>query len=471
MNEDLILTGLINNEDYLRKVIPFLKKDYFQQNESKVVYELIDNYTKKYNSLASKEALDVELDQTKNISEDQFKNIKSLIHNIFDKPKENTDWLIEKTERYCQDRAVYNAIMKSIQIIDGKNQQLTKNAIPEILQEALAVQFDGSIGHNYTKDSDERYESYHRKEKRVPFDLDYFNKITRGGLPRKTLNVVLAGTGVGKTMFMCHSAACNYLQGYNVLYITLEMGEIGDPSIAERIDSNLLNLSVDELKIIPKDVFDKKLDRVKQRTTGSLIIKEYPTAQANSQHFKNLIEELRIKRNFNPDIVYIDYLNICTSSRFKQVHGVNSYSYIKAIAEELRGLAVEYQLPIVTATQTTRSGFSNTDVGLEDTSESFGLPATADFMFALITSDELAGLNQVMVKQLKNRYSDPNQERRFVIGVDREKMRFYNTEQSAQSLMDDSPVMDKTEFMERDSESTFFNKKSKRKLNTGGFKI
>jgi len=458
MIENTILSHLIFNEEYNRKVIPFLKEDYFHDSTDKIVYNLIDNYVKKYNSPPSRETLLIELNNLDKINEVTYKKCKDIISNL---SSENTDtsWLLDTTEKFCQDKAIHNAILKSIQILDEKTGEISRGSIPKILSDALGVSFETSIGHDYLQDTDSRYEFYHRKEDRIPFDLEYFNRITKGGLPRKTLNIILAGTGVGKTLFMAHNAAANLINGKNVLYITMEMAE---ERIAERIDANLLNVTVDELSILPKDVYDKKVDRVKEKTVGKLIIKEYPTASAGSANFRHLINELRIKRNFIPDIIYIDYLNICCSSRIRAGSNVNSYTYIKAIAEELRGLAVEFNLPIVSATQTTRSGYSSSDVELTDTSESFGLPATADMMFALISSEELEELNQIMVKQLKNRYNDPTVNKKFVIGVDRSKMRLYNIENSAQdNILNDAPVFDKTKFGESvetaDKLKKFFN--------------
>lgn len=465
MKEDLILSSLVYNEDYARKVIPFLKAEYFQDSAVKDVYEVVDEFLKKYNTQPTKEAIKVELDARTGVNENRHKDCFNVVERL-EPVNENLDWLVEKTEGYCKDRAVVNALYQSIQIVDGKDSKFSKNAIPGILTDALAVSFDSSIGHNFLDDSEARYDFYHLKENKIPFDLDYFNKITRGGLSQKSLNIILAGTGVGKTMFMCHCAATNLMQGHNVLYITMEMAE---EKIAERIDANLLNVTTEELAILPKDVYLKKVGRVKEKTSGKLIIKEYPTASAGSIHFRALIEDLKIKKNFMPNIIYIDYLNICMSSRLKLGASVNSYTYIKAIAEELRGLAVEYKLPIVSATQTTRSGYTNTDLGLEDTSESFGLPATADFMFALITTEELAGLNQVMVKQLKNRYSDPNTDKRFVVGVDRPKMKFYDTEQNSQIDILDGPVMDSTNFGERNREEVELGRVKKKRKNVGGF--
>ena len=449
MIEKTILSHLIFNEPYSRKVLPFIKEEYFHNLSDKTVYNLIKDYVEKYNALPTKEVLYLELDNKDGISEGVFKDAKSIID---DMSKEDTkiEWLVDSTEKFCQDKAIYNAIMASIKILDDKKETQGKGAIPNLLSEALGISFDVSIGHDYIENADERFEFYHEKKERIPFDLDYMNKITKGGLVKKSLNIALAGTGVGKSLFMCHCATNNLAQGKNVLYITMEMAE---EKIAERIDANLLNVTVDELSILPKDVYDKKINRIKEKTTGKLIIKEYPTASAGSAHFRHLINELRIKRNFIPDIIYIDYLNICSSSRIRTGSNVNSYTYIKAIAEELRGLAVEFNVPIVSATQTTRSGYGNSDVELTDTSESFGLPATADFMFALISSEKLEELNQIMIKQLKNRYNDPTIHKKFVVGVDRAKMRLYDVEQSAQDdIADDSPVIPKNKFGGMDEE-------------------
>jgi len=448
--ERTILSNLLFNEEYNRKVIPFLKSEYFQDYNEKVVFDLIDDYVRKYNSFPSIEALAIDLSNKEGLNEQTFKIAKEVISGLEQDSQTKLDWLLDQTEKFCQDKALYLAIMRSIQIMDEKNGSISKGSIPTILTDALGVSFDTHIGHDFLDDSDERYEFYHRKEKRIPFDLEYFNTITNGGLPNKTLNIALAGTGVGKSLFMCHCAAANLTKGLNVLYITLEMAE---ERIAERIDANLLDTAVDELELMPKQSYDTKINRLKEKYTGKLIIKEYPTACAGSANFRHLLNELRIKKNFEPDIIYIDYLNICLSSRIKHAANVNSYTLVKAIAEELRGLAVEYDVPIVSATQTTRSGYSNSDVGLEDTSESFGLPATADFMFALISSEELESLSQIMVKQLKNRYSDPGSNRRFVLGIDRSKMRLYDVEQSGQDgLTDDRPIMDKGKFMEEENE-------------------
>lgn len=447
--ETTILSHLIFNEAYARKVLPFLKEDYFQNHSDRTIYKLIDQYVKQYNNTPTKEVLQIELKNTDHLTESIYQDAKSLVENL---SIENTDinWLVDSTEKFCQEKAVYNAIMASIKILDDKTGAASTGSIPTLLSDALGVSFDVSIGHDYFLNADERFDFYHRKEEHIPFDLDFFNKITKGGLVRKTLNVALAGTGVGKSLFMCHCAAHNMTQGKNVLYITMEMAE---EKIAERIDANLLNVTVDELSILPKDAYDKKLARVKEKTVGKLIIKEYPTASAGSGHFRHLINELRIKRNFTPDIIYIDYLNICASSRIRSGSNVNSYTYVKAIAEELRGLAVEFNLPVVTATQTTRSGYGNSDVELTDTSESFGLPATADLMFALISTEELEDLSQLMVKQLKNRYSDPTIHRRFVIGIDRAKMRLYDCEQSAQDdIIDEKPVFNRSKFGESEED-------------------
>jgi len=440
--ENVIFGNLINNEEYARKVIPFLKSEYFGDQVDRAVFDLITDYVNKYNSFPTKAAIDIDLNEKTGLSEDQFKRAKELVSTLEKSEEKDINWLVDSTEKFCKDKALYNALMQSIQIVDSsKNDSISVGSIPKILQDALGVSFDQSIGHDFLDDADARYEFYHRKEVRIPFDLDFFNKITQGGLPRKTLNIALAGTGVGKSLFMCHSAAQNLMSGLNVLYVTMEMAE---ERIAERIDANLLGVTLDELKELPQTIYYKLIGRVRDRAKGKLIVKEYPTASAGSANFRHLLNELSLKKNFVPDIIYIDYLNICASSRIKAGANVNSYTYIKAIAEELRGLAVEFNVPIVSATQTTRSGYSNSDVGLEDTSESFGLPATADFMFALVTSDELRQLSQIMVKQLKNRYGDPAVHKRFVIGVDYSKMRLYNVEASAQEdlMDDDTPVFD-----------------------------
>ena len=426
--EFLILKNLIHNEKYLRKSIPFIKSEYFEDPHQKMVYEEIFSFVEKYNELPTKEVLSIEVEKRDDINEDSFKSVTHLISCLDESPVEN-EWLVDTTEKWCRDRAIYLALLDSIAIADGKDDKKGRDAIPSILSDALAVSFDNHIGHDYLEDYEDRYESYHRKEERIEFDLDLFNKITKGGIPNKTLNIALAGTGVGKSLFMCHVASSVLLQGKNVLYITLEMAE---EKIAERIDANLLNVNIQNITDLPKPMFEKKVHKLKKKTQGELIIKEYPTASAHSGHFKALLNELSLKKSFKPDIIFIDYLNICASSRYRANSNVNSYSYIKAIAEELRGLAVEANLPILSATQTTRSGYGSSDVDLTDTSESFGLPATADLMFALISTEELEGLNQIMVKQLKNRYNDPTIYKRFVIGIDRAKMRLYDCEQKAQ---------------------------------------
>lgn len=408
-----------------------MTKDYFNGTD-KIIYDEVARFATEYNSPPSIEAISIAIKERKNITNDEVEKSEDYLEQLLrlDCKNTNEEWLVNKTEKFCQEKAIYNAVLNSITILDGKDKEHDKGAIPKILSDALSVSFDNSIGHDYFENSDDRFEFYHRTEERIPFDLEYFNKITKGGLPAKTLNIALAGTGVGKSLFMCHVAASCMVQGKNVLYITLEMAE---EKIAERIDANLLNVRVDELENLTKDQYDKKVNRVKSKTTGKLIIKEYPTASASATHFRTLLNELNLKRNFKPDIVFIDYLNICSSSRIKPGASINSYTYVKSIAEELRGLAVEYDVPIVSATQTTRSGFTSSDPGLEDTSESFGLPATADLMFALISSDELEELGQIMVKQLKNRYADPTMHKRFTLGVDRAKMRLYDSEQSAQT--------------------------------------
>ena len=429
--EQSILRNLVYNEDYLRKVLPFLKADYFSDRTERTLYNEITSFTETYNTPPTIEALSIAVKERNTLTDDEVKGCETYLEEIEAHSKEQTEvqWLVDKTEKFCQEKAVYNAVLGAISILDGKDKSKDKGAIPSILSDALAVSFDTTVGHDYLQDSDARYDFYHRKEERIPFDLEYFNKITKGGLPAKTLNIALAGTGVGKSLFMCHVAAGAMVQGKNALYITLEMAE---EKIAERIDANLLNVTLDDLIDLPKEMYDKKVNKVREKTTGKLIIKEYPTASASVTHFRTLLNELNLKRSFVPDIIFVDYLNICCSSRIKAGANINSYTYVKSIAEELRGLAVEYNVPIVSATQTTRSGFTSSDPGLEDTSESFGLPATADLMFALISSDELEELGQIMVKQLKNRYNDPNYYKRFTVGVDRSKMKLYDIEQSAQ---------------------------------------
>ena len=448
--EQTILTNLIYNEDYTRKVLPFIKGDYFSDRTDRIIFEEIQKFTDRYNALPNKTSLEVEIESRSDLNEDDYKRVLSVVKELQADDNANFDWLVETTEDFCKDKAVYNAIVDGIKIIDGKDKERGVDALPSILTEALAVGFDNRVGHDYLCDADSRFEFYHKVEEKIPFDLDFFNRITKGGLPQKTLNIALAGTGVGKSLFMCHMAANCLSQGRSVLYVTLEMAE---ERIAERIDANLMNISIDDLHELPKQMYDDKMKAIEQKTNGQLIIKEYPTASAHSNHFRGLIKELAIKRSFKPDIIFIDYLNICASSRFKANGNVNSYMYIKAIAEELRGLAVETNVPIMSATQTTRSGFSNSDVGLEDTSESFGLPATADLMFALISNEELDELNQIAVKQLKNRYNDPTTNKRFVIGIDRAKMKLYDVEDAQQQGLADSnqntfaePVFDSTDF-------------------------
>jgi replicative DNA helicase len=426
--EFLILRNLLYNEEYLRKVIPFIKGEYFEDVKQKIVFEEILKFAGEYNQPATKEVLCIETEKRSDINDESFKDITNLISSLEDEPTE-FDWLVTTTEKWCRDRAIYLALLESISLADGKDDKQDRDAIPSILSDALAVSFDPNIGHDYLQDYEARYESYHRKEDKIEFDLEYFNKITKGGLPNKTLNIALAGTGVGKSLFMCHVASSTLLQGKNVLYITLEMAE---EKIAERIDANLLNVAIQDITDLPKQMYESKVTSLAQKTQGTLIIKEYPTAAAHSGHFRALLNELALKKSFKPDIIFIDYLNICASSRYRAGSNVNSYSYIKAIAEELRGLAVETNLPIVSATQTTRSGYGSSDVELTDTSESFGLPATADLMFALISTEDLEGLNQILVKQLKNRYNDPTIFKRFVVGIDRAKMRLYDCEQTAQ---------------------------------------
>ena len=432
--ERTALRNLIHNEEYSRKVLPFIKEDYFSDRLERLLFKEIYRFITKFNALPTKEALSIEINDSKDITEDEYKKITDIIATL-NPEKINLDWLVETTEKFCKDRAIHNAILSGIQIIDGKDKNHSPEYLPEMLSDALSVSFDQKVGHDYLLETKERFEFYKKKEERLELDLEFFNKITRGGIPSKTLNICLAGTGVGKTMFMTHLASSVLLQNKNVLYITLEMAE---ERIAERIDANLLNVGMSDLEELPYQMYETKINKLQSKTTGALIIKEYPTAAASVSHFKNLISELALKKSFKPDILFVDYLNICASARFKAGANVNSYTYIKAIAEELRGLAVEHDIPVFSATQTTRGGFISSDVGLEDTSESFGLPATADFMFALISSEELEEKNQIMVKQLKNRYNDPTMNRKFIVGVDRSKMRLYDVEQSAQSDLVDS---------------------------------
>jgi len=447
--EQLVLKHLINNEEYARKTIPFLQKDYFTDGTEGLVFDKIKAFIATYNSIPSKEALIIEIDNDKTLNDEQFKNCGKVIDQLVVEEAPDIQWLLDRTEKFCQEKAVYNAIMQSIQIIDGKEGKSKSGNIPTILSDALSVSFDNHIGHDFLDDADKRYDFYHAVENKIPFDIDLLNTVTKGGLSNKSLNIILAGTGVGKSLAMCHWASSNLMDGKNVLYITLEMAE---EKIAERIDANLLNVPLDDLGSLSKDLYQRKVDRVRKETVGKLIIKEYPTASAGSGHFRHLLNELSIKRNFKPDIIYVDYLNIALSMRIKPGAQVNSYSYIKAIAEELRGLAVERDIPIVSATQTTRKGFTNSDPGLEDTSESFGLPATADFMLAIVSSDDLQAQGCVMFKQLKNRYSDPVQNKKFKVGIDRSKMRLYDVELEHQDLIQDQdtrPLMDKTDTGQR----------------------
>ena len=446
-----ILRNLIHNEDYARKVIPFINLDYFDIRAEQVVCQEIIDFIAKYNKLLTTEVLEIEIQNRSDLTETELKELQETISSLKDS-EINDDWLLDATEKWCRDRAIYLALMSSIKIADGQDDKKGRDSIPSILSDALAVSFDNHIGHDYLEDYEERYESYHRKEDKIPFDLEFFNKITKGCLPNKTLNIALAGTGVGKSLFMCHVASSVLLQGKNVLYITMEMAE---EKIAERIDANLLDVNIKDINELPRVMFENKVTNIAKKTQGSLIIKEYPTASAHSGHFKALLNELLLKKSFSPDIIFIDYLNICASSRYKAGGNVNSYSYVKAIAEELRGLAVEFDLPIVSATQTTRSGFASSDVDLTDTSESFGLPATADLMFALISSEELEPLNQIQVKQLKNRYNDPTMHKRFVIGIDRSKMRLYDCNQ------DEGGELIDTGKQEDDTKTSFESMKNK----------
>ena len=431
--ETTILSNLVYNEEYTRKVIPFLKEDYFQDGVEKIIFQTIWAYAEKYKSNPTIDALVIDV-QDKALNEEQYKKSVDYLSEIEETPTD-LDWLTDQTEKWCKDKAIYNAILNGIQIIDGKVKDQSPDALPSILSEALSVSFDKHVGHDYMEQSGDRYEFYHTKEEKIPFDLDFFNRITKGGLPNKTLNIALAGTGVGKSLFMCHVAASTLMQGKNVLYITLEMAE---EKIAERIDANLMNITMDDMHDLPRHMYENRFEKIQKKTSGNLIVKEYPTASAHCGHFRALFNELALKKDFKPDLVFIDYINICASSRFRAGANVNSYTYIKAIAEEMRGLAVEFNLPIMSATQTTRTGFVSTDVGLEDTSESFGLPATADFMFALISSDELNELNQMLVKQLKNRYADPTMNKKFIVGVDRAKMKLYDVSQMAQEDLVDT---------------------------------
>ena len=444
--ETAILNNLVYNDEYTRRVIPFLKAEYFTDHTEKTIYQTLWSYVDKYKASPDIEALTIDLQKAPQ-TEEQYKSIQEYLTKYFiAHSKVDEQWLLDETEKFCKDKAIYNAILDGIHIIDGKSKDKTADAIPSILSDALAVSFDPHVGHDYIEQSEERYDFYHTVEEKIPFDLEFFNKITKGGLPNKTLNVCLAGTGVGKSLFMCHVAAAALMQNKNVLYITLEMAE---KKIAERIDANLMNISMDDLHDLPRRMFESRVEKIQKKTEGKLIIKEYPTASAHCGHFRALYNELLLKKQFRPHIIFIDYINICASSRFKYGSNVNSYTYIKGIAEEMRGLAVELDLPIVSATQTTRQGFTSTDIGLEDTSESFGLPATADLMFALISTEDLEGLNQMLVKQLKNRYNDPTVNKRFIIGVDRGKMKLYDVSQKAQTDLVDTGQEEEKEIEDR----------------------
>jgi len=447
-----ILKNLIHNETYTRQVIPFIEPDYFEERTDRIVFEEVAKFLNEYDKTPTKEVLHIEVEKRVDVTEDEYKTIEQLI-SALDTEVSESKWLLDTTEDWCKQRAIYLALIKSIQIADGQDEHKKPEAIPAILSDALAVGFDQHVGHDYIDDSEDRYAYYHRVENKIPFDLEYFNKITSGGISDKTLNIALAGTGVGKSLFMCHVASSCLVQGKNVLYITLEMAE---EKIAERIDANLLDTNIKDIAELPEKIFNKKITNLSKKTEGKLIVKEYPTASAHCGHFKSLLQELKLKKSFSPDIIFVDYLNICASSRYRTAVNVNSYSYVKAIAEELRGLAVEFSLPIVSATQTTRSGFASSDPNLTDTSESFGLPATADLMFALISTEELEGLNQIMVKQLKNRYNDPTINKRFVVGIDRAKMRLYDVEQGAQQdIVEDIEVVQHNKKEQSQSKSKF----------------
>ena len=449
--ENLVIKNLLNDEEYLRKSLPFIKSEYFSETGDRNIFEIISKYFSDYNAIPTKEALQIEAGNLTDISDDQYNSLLEYIKNIDDE-ESDLQWALDTTEKWCKERAVYLALMESIKIADGNDKNKGPEAIPSILSDALSVSFDNHIGHDYIDDYEERYESYHRVDAKIPFDIEMLNKITKGGLVNKSLNVALAGTGVGKSLFMCHVASSCLMQGYNVLYITMEMAE---EKIAERIDANLLNVNIQDLAQLPKMMFENKVNRIAKKTQGKLIVKEYPTASAHVGHFRALINDLVLKKSFRPDIIFVDYLNICASSRYKGSANINSYTLVKSIAEELRGLAVEAEVPIVSATQTTRSGYGSSDVDLTDTSESFGLPATADLMFALISTDELEELGQIMVKQLKNRYNDPTIHKRFIVGIDRAKMRLYDCEQSAQDDVLDKGKEEEYDFEERKPKKSF----------------
>ncbi len=475
MIEQTILAGMIHNESYVRAVLPFLKDDYFEDQNDKFLYGTIKSYIDEYNGLPTKTALRIAIDESGNLNEERYKQVTSTLDSLSYDEKTDQTWLIDTTEKFCQDKAIYNAVRQSILVLDGKVKDLDKGAIPQLLSDALGVSFDTNVGHDFLENSDERFEFYHRLEEKLEFDLEYFNKITKGGLSKKSLSVALAGTGVGKTLFMTHCASAALMSGKNVLYITMEMAE---ERIAERIDANLLDVTLDDLRLLPLDSYRKKIDRVKARTSGKLIVKEYPTGSASANHFRHLLNELKLKKKFTPDVIFIDYLNICMSARLKHGANMNSYTMIKAIAEELRGLAMEFNVPVMSATQTTRSGYGNSDVEITDTSESFGLPATADFMFALISTEELEKLGQLMVKQLKNRWGSIDSPKRFIIGIDRSKMKLFDAEESAQEGLtggakqieqEDRPLFDGSSMMQDDDfEPRKLSSFKKKKPNFGG---
>ena len=476
MIEQTILAGMIYNEGYVRTVLPFLKDDYFEDQNDRFLYTTIKSYIDEYNGLPTKTALKIAIDASGNLNEERYKQVTSTLESLSYDEKTDQTWLIDTTEKFCQDKAIYNAVRQSILVLDGKVKDLDKGAIPQLLSDALGVSFDTNVGHDFLENADERFEFYHRVEEKLEFDLEYFNKITKGGLSKKSLSVALAGTGVGKTLFMTHCASAALMSGKNVLYITMEMAE---ERIAERIDANLLDVTLDDLRLMPKDAYQKKIERVRSRTSGKLIVKEYPTGSAGANHFRHLLNELKLKKNFVPDIIFIDYLNICMSSRLKHGANINSYTLIKAIAEELRGLAMEFNVPVMSATQTTRSGYGNSDVEITDTSESFGLPATADFMFALISTEELEKIGQLMVKQLKNRWGSIDSPKRFIIGIDRSKMKLFDAEESAQDGLtggskqieqEDRPLFDGSSMMQdEDFEPRKLSSFKKKKPNFGGF--
>lgn len=460
--EKTILSHLIYNEKYGRKVLPFIKSEYFQSDTDKTVFDLIHSYATKYNQFPTKEAMFIDLENKTSLNEQTFKDVRQIVSDLKIDETTNLDWLVDKTEEFCQEKALFNALRESIKVMD-KNSKVQKGSIPKLLQDALQVSFDSHVGHDFVEDASDRYDEYHKKEIKLDFDIEYLNKITGGGVPQKTLCCLIATTGGGKSLAMCHMAAHNLMCNKNVLYITLEMAE---ERIAQRIDANLLDVTIQGLMELSKIEYQKKMEKIKRTTKGKLIIKEYPTASAGSAHFRHLLNELKIKRNFVPDVIYIDYLNLCISSRIKQGSQVNTYSYVKAVAEELRGLAVEFKVPIWTATQANRGAFNASDVGLENTSDSIGLPMTVDLMLALIATEELDELGQIMIKQLKNRFGDPNINKRFVVGIDRTKMRLYNVEQSAQEEILDGPVFDDSKFGEEEDER----KKPKKKFNKDKFK-